>query len=152
MEMREMRSDRVEVEFTEHEIDARESVSQSSIVPESIQSGHGEPRLVGIDFPRVDIEGCRLASLARLPKRPTNDCERELPQVAAAGCGHWITQDTRRSEWKLRDAARRALDDVRKAGSPGVAVSAPVNWKKAGVVPISFLDEDIECPLPPGNN
>ena len=129
-------------------IDPRERTVEAAIVPKPIQCGNGKSGLAGIDFPGMDVEGRRLTALARFTKCATDYCQWKLAKIPTASGRYGEVENARRRKRKFRDAPADPLNDVRDSRRIGITVSAPANRKEARVVSVSFLDQNIEGPLP----
>lgn len=112
----------------------------------------GETRLVGVQLPRMQIERGRNAGIRVLTETMTNDTERQVTEVRAAGSRDARAAPRGRSQRQLAQRSRRAMYFVRHHGRRAISVSWTTNREQTGIVAESFFEQHVEGPLASGAN
>lgn len=120
-------------------------------MPEARLEAGLDARLVGVDFPGMEIEHCRLAvDLVDAAHAPMDDPGRQQAQVAAPrdGQGQLLARQghVQRGQGEFSDAAALAPDVVGETRGAGDAVVVVIDGENARIVDEAFLDEDVQGP------
>ena len=100
----------------------------------------------------MDVEGSGDAAAFALFEGGTRQAIREEAEVRATARREPHPAPAERARWYLRDSADGSLEPV-KVGAPAwVAVPLSANGEEARVVAMPFFDEDVERPLPTGDD
>lgn len=108
--------------------------------------------MVGIQLPRMQIERGRNAGIRVLTETMTNDTERQMAEIRAAGSRNARTAPRGRSQRQLAKRSRRAMDFVRHHRRRTISVSWTTNGEQTGIVAESFFEQHVEGPLTSGAN
>src|SRR5436189_3612032 len=117
-------------------------------MPSGCQPGDGQAWLRGIDLPGMDVERARRPAALTLAQRGADETAGEQPKKRATRRGEPHTRASQCGRGNLCDAAGGTLDPVGVSASGRVAVTGTSHRKEAGIVPVAFLDQDIERPFP----
>ena len=135
-----------EGELTEQPVQLLFRRGEVHAVTPTRQRGAGQPRLIRVELPRVDVKGERSATLVDLPQppcRPTGGVQAEVP---AAGDGKVDAIDAAGRGRELPQCAARRRSAVRAERRVGNPVAIVVNREDARVAMKPFLREDLQGP------
>src|SRR3989442_9439994 len=149
-------SDRVpdgrEPELAEQSLESPGRAFEPPVVRHTGGPRNRETRLARVKFPRMDVEGSRNAPALALLKGGTGHDIRKETEVGPASRWQVHPAPAERARRHLRDPADRTLEPVIVGAPACVTVPRSPNGKKARVVAMPFLDEDVERPLPTTHN
>src|SRR5437867_591195 len=124
-------------------------------MPKSGEPAHAYLRLVGIDFPRMQIDDGRLMlACVEVADRAPGHPIRQEAEISPAGNGQAPAENGYRGKGELRDTtvsagAARAVGDwppMREARGPGDSVAIVDDGKDAGVIQETGLPKNFEAP------
>src|SRR5215475_3486069 len=100
----------------------------------------------------MHIEGGGLGACLGLAKRALNERERQLSKVASASGRYGESSHSGCRKREFGDRSGLSRQDMRIASRPRISVLPSVNGEQAGVVPKSFLQQNIERPFQAGDD
>src|SRR5687767_9528142 len=106
----------------------------------------GKTRLFGVDFPWMQVENGRLSILVQPAYAPSRPRVREDSEIAPATNRQVERSDTHRRPRDFHQASCAALDAERFTRRHGDPVSIVADRKDAGVVRVTFFDQNVERP------
>src|SRR5262245_54687900 len=107
---------------------------EATVMAPARRGADGHPGLIGIDFPRMEVEdhGSAVGGIHALDT-PARNTVREQPEVAASSDRQVERTDSHGGCGHLDDRAGRSVDAVHVPGRIRNAVAVVMNWENARV-------------------